>query len=108
VQEHWPEGPHADPDAATERYNADMHASNKALREHFHVDLRVAHVGLAIVFIVSALVGVVWSAVWGLVIGGAFAAVFAVALGVALLTGKAGRDAMRAAYKITFGWADWI
>ncbi|MFG3245273.1 hypothetical protein [Streptomyces sp. NPDC048187] len=108
VEQHWPEGPHADPDAARDRYNADMRASKDATRNLFRVDLPVAHMGLAIVVIATVFVGVVWSPTTGAIIGGAFAALFIVALSVAVLAGSRGRNAVRAAYKFAFGWADWI
>ncbi|WP_406408232.1 hypothetical protein [Streptomyces sp. NBC_01643] len=108
MDQQWPEGSNADPDAARERYNADMQASRGAMRNLFRVELPVAHMGLAITIIASVFVGVVWSPSTGVIIGGAFAALFVVALVVALLAGSRGRDAVRAAYKFTFGWADWI
>jgi hypothetical protein len=72
------------------------------------VDVRSAHVGLAVAVVVSVLVAVVWSATAALVMGGILGAVFAVALGVALVRGRRGRDAVRAAYKAAFGWAGWF
>jgi hypothetical protein len=103
-----PQGPHADPEAARDRYNADMRESRSAMRNLFRVELSTAHMGLAIVIIASVLVGVAWSPRTGAIIGGAFAALFVVALCVAVLAGSRGRDAVRAAYKFTFGWAEWI
>ncbi|WP_326628602.1 MULTISPECIES: hypothetical protein [unclassified Streptomyces] len=108
MDQQWPEGSNADPDAARERYNADMQASRGAMRDLFRVELPIAHMGLAITIIASGFVGVVWSPRTGVIIAGAFAALFVVALVVALLAGSRGRDAVRAAYKFTFGWADWI
>ncbi|MFF7143837.1 hypothetical protein [Streptomyces nodosus] len=61
MEQQWPEGPHADPDAARERYKADMRASHGAVRNLFRVELPIAHVGLAIVIIASVFAGVVWS-----------------------------------------------
>src|SRR5690606_35876499 len=58
VQQHWPEGSHADPDAARERYNLDVRASHSAMRNLFRVELPVAHWGLVIVVIASVFVGV--------------------------------------------------
>ncbi|MFJ1544898.1 hypothetical protein [Streptomyces sp. NPDC088246] len=78
------------------------------MRNLFRVELPTAHVGLVIVITASVFVGVVWSPRTGLIIAGAFAALFVVALGVALLAGSRGRSAVGAAYKFTFGWADWI
>ncbi|MGW6292133.1 hypothetical protein [Streptomyces sp. NPDC055058] len=108
MQQQWPEGSHADPDAARDRYNADMRASNSGMRNLFRVELPIAHWGLVIVILASVFVGVVWSPRTGAIIGGAFAALFVAALCVALLAGSRGRDAVRAAYKFTFGWADWV
>ncbi|MFC8710024.1 hypothetical protein ACFUCQ_08805 [Streptomyces sp. NPDC057197] len=108
MQQEWPEGEYADPDAARERYDADMRASRAAVRTLFRVEMPVAHVGLVIVIIATVFVGAVWSPGAGATVAGVFAGLFAVALGVALLVGGRGRDAVRAAYKFTFGWADWI
>lgn len=104
----WPEGSNADPDAARERYTSDMQASRGAVRDLFRVELSVAHMGLAITIIASVLVGAAWSARTGVIFAGAFAALFVVALAAALLAGSRGRDAVRAAYKFAFGWAEWI
>lgn len=108
MEQRWPEGPKADPDAARDRYNADMRASRAAIREVFRVELPIAHVGLMLVVVASVFVSVVWSPGTGVIIAGAFAALFVVALVVALLAGKRGWGAARAAYKFTFGWANWI
>ncbi|MDQ0684875.1 hypothetical protein QF032_003897 [Streptomyces achromogenes] len=108
MNQQWPEGPNADPDAARERYNADMRASRRAVRNLFRVEVPVAHMGLAITIIASVFVGVVWSPRTGGIIAGAFAALFVVALAVTLLVGRRGQYAVRTAYKFTFGWADWI
>ncbi|MGW1404999.1 hypothetical protein [Streptomyces sp. NPDC002403] len=70
--------------------------------------MRSAHMGLAIVIIASVFVGVVRAPRTGVIVAGAFAALFVVALGVALVAGGRGRSAVRAAYRFTFGWADWI
>ncbi|MGV9274504.1 hypothetical protein [Streptomyces griseosporeus] len=104
----WPEGPHADPDAARDRYHADLRASRAAAREVFRAELPIAHMGLALVALASVLAGVVWSPKAGVIVAGAFAALFVVALGGALLAGRRGWGAARAAYRFTFGWADWI
>ncbi|WP_405713620.1 MULTISPECIES: hypothetical protein [unclassified Streptomyces] len=108
MEQQWPEGPNADPDAARERYKADMQASRGAVRELFRVEMPVAHMGLAIAITASIFVGMVWSPRTGAIIAGAFAALFVVSLAVAFLAGSRGWDAARAAYKFTFGWADWI
>ncbi|MFJ9679820.1 hypothetical protein ACIRP2_17385 [Streptomyces sp. NPDC101194] len=68
----------------------------------------MAHIGLVITITASVFVGMVWSPRTGLIIAGVFAALFAVALAVALMAGGRGLDAVRAAYKFAFGWADWI
>ncbi|MEU9780775.1 hypothetical protein AB0H92_07325 [Streptomyces phaeochromogenes] len=108
VEQEWPEGSNADPDAARDRYNTDMQASRRSMRNLFRVELPIAHMGLAITIIASVFAGVVWSPRTGVIISGAFAALFVAALAVALLAGSRGRNAVRAAYRFTFGWADWI
>ncbi|MFE2687033.1 hypothetical protein [Streptomyces mirabilis] len=108
VDQQWPEGSNADPDAARERYKADMQASRGAVRNLFRAELSVAHMGLAITIIASVLAGAAWSPRTGVIIAGSFAALFVVALAVTLLADSRGRDAVRAAYKFTFGWANWI
>ncbi|MDQ0960373.1 hypothetical protein QFZ66_004251 [Streptomyces sp. B4I13] len=108
MNQQWPEGPNADPDAARERYNADMRASRRAARNLFRVEMPVAHMGLALAIIVSLLAGAAWSPRTGVIIAGGFAALFVLALAVVLLVGNRGRNAVRAAYKFTFGWAEWL
>ncbi|MCX5008835.1 hypothetical protein OHB05_40640 [Streptomyces sp. NBC_00638] len=108
MEQQWPEGPNADPDAARARYTADMRTSHDSVRELFRVEMPVAHLGLVIVIIASVFVGVVWSPRTGALIAGALAALFLLALTVAFLAGSRGQNAVRAAYKFTFGWADWI
>ncbi|MFF9548097.1 hypothetical protein ACF1B4_31440 [Streptomyces albidoflavus] len=85
-----------------------MQTSHGSMRNLFRVEMPIAHMGLAITIIASVFVGVVWSPRTGTIIVGAFAALFVVALAVALLAGSRGWNAARAAYKFTFGWADWI
>ncbi|MFM9493840.1 hypothetical protein ACKI1Q_09470 [Streptomyces galilaeus] len=72
------------------------------------MELPIAHLGLMLVAVATAFVSVVWSPKTGVIIAVGFAALFAVALAVALLSGRRGWGAARAAYKFTFGWADWI
>ncbi|MGW1953610.1 hypothetical protein ACWCPI_12785 [Streptomyces sp. NPDC001920] len=108
MDQQWPEGPMADPDAARDRYNADLRASRSAIRELFRVELPIAHVGAALAALVSVVVGVLWSPAAGALIAGGFSALFIVAMAVALLSGRRGWGAVRAAYKFTFGWANWI
>jgi len=108
VDQQWPEGSNADPDAARDRYNADMRASRAAIRELFRIELPIAHVGLALVVVVSVVISVIGSQKTGLIIAGVFAALFVIALAVAFLSGRRGWGAVRAAYKFTFGWANWI
>lgn len=108
MEQQWPEGPSADPDAAGERYRADMQTSHGSMRNLFRVEMPSANIGLAIALIASVFVGVVWSPRTGAIIAGAFAALFVVALAVALVAGSRGWNAARTAYKFTFGWADWI
>ncbi|MGY6021629.1 hypothetical protein [Streptomyces spinosirectus] len=104
----WPEGPVADPEAARERYNSDMRATRKALREVVRADLPAAHFGLGIVVVASVVVGCFAAPVVGALVVGAFAALFLVALAVMFLRGSRGLDARRRAYLFTFGWANWI
>lgn len=104
----WPEGPAADPEAARERYDSDMRASRKALRETVRADLPAAHFGLGLVIVASVIVGMLAGPVAGVLVAGAFAALFLVALGVLLLRGPRGLDAGRRAYLFTFGWANWV
>jgi hypothetical protein len=104
----WPEGPVADPTAARERYTADLRASRKALREAVRPDLPVAHFGLGIVMVASALLSLFTRAIAGVLVAGAFAALFLAALAVMLLRGARGLDAARRAYLFSFGWANWI
>jgi hypothetical protein len=108
VKQQWPEGPNADPDAARERYRADMQTSQGSMQNLFRVERGIAHMGLVIAIIASVFVGVVWSPRTGAIIAGAFAALFIVALAAAILAGSRGWGAARAAYKFTFGWADWL
>lgn len=82
MQQQWPEGPNADPDAARERYKADMQASRGALRELLRVEMPVAHLGLAIAIIATIVAAVVWSPRTGAIIAGAFAGLFVIALAV--------------------------
>lgn len=72
------------------------------------MELPVAHVGLALVLVVSAVVGVALSPKAGAVIAGAFAGLFVMALVVARLAGRRGWSAVRTAYKFAFGWANWV
>ncbi|MEU1082208.1 hypothetical protein ABZ368_18650 [Streptomyces sp. NPDC005908] len=58
-----------------------MRESRRSVRDFFRTDVRAAHLG---------------------------AALFTVALTVGLLTGRRGLNAVRTAYKVTFGWTSWI
>ncbi|WP_318216597.1 hypothetical protein [Streptomyces sp. SCL15-6] len=104
----WPEGSAADPEAARERYTSELRASRKALREAIRADLPVGHVGLAIVVVASALLGLFAQPAAGALVAGVFAALFLAALAVMLLRGIRGLDAARRAYLFSFGWANWI
>ncbi|MFF0040058.1 hypothetical protein ACFYRG_28110 [Streptomyces mirabilis] len=103
----WPEGPAADPEAARERYDSDMRASRKALRETVRADQPAAHFGLGLVVVASVIVELLVGPVAGVLVAGAFAALFLVVLVVLLLRGLRGLDAGRRAYLFTFGWANW-
>ena len=106
--EPWPEGTAADPEAARERYAADMRAERKALRAVIRADLPAAHLGLGIVIVASAVVGLFAGPIAGALVAGSFAALFLVALAVMLLRGIRGLDAGRRAYLLTLGWANWV
>lgn len=104
----WPEGTVADPEAARERFVSDMRAERKALREVIRADLPAAHLGLGIVIVASAVVGLFAGPIAGALVAGSFAALFLVALAVMLLRGIQGLGARRRAYLFTFGWANWV
>ncbi|MEU6272983.1 hypothetical protein ABZ871_11290 [Streptomyces populi] len=106
--EQWPEGPVADPEAAWERYDSDMRATRKALREVLRADLPAAHFGLGVVVVASVVVGCFATPVAGVLVAGAFATLSLVALAAMFLRGVRGPDAWRRAYLFTFGWANWI
>ncbi|MYQ49308.1 hypothetical protein GTW40_30540 [Streptomyces sp. SID4985] len=106
--ERWPEGPAADPEAARERYDSDMRAERKALREAIRADLPAAHFGLGIVIAASVIVGLLVGPVAGVLVAGALAVLFLVALAVMFVRGVRGLDAGRRAYVFTFGWANWV
>ncbi|MGP3772238.1 hypothetical protein ACTWJ8_15530 [Streptomyces sp. SDT5-1] len=108
MEQRWPEGASADPVAARDRYHADLRASRKAVSELLRVEMPIAHIGLAIVVIASGIASITWSPKAGAVVAGGFAALFCVALVVALFRGRRRGRAVRAAYKFTFGWANWI
>lgn len=108
MEQQWPEGPNADPDAAGDRYNADLQASRARTRKLCRAELPVAHSGLAITIVASVVVGVACSPGAGMIIAGSFAALFVVALVVVLVAGGGGWGAVRAAYRFTFGWAEWM
>ncbi|MEU1226275.1 hypothetical protein [Streptomyces sp. NPDC005828] len=108
MMELWPEGTAADPEAARERYAADMRAERKALLEVIRADLPAAHLGLGIVIMASAVVGLFAGPIAGALVAGSFAALFLVALAVMLLRGIRGLNAGRRAYLLTFGWANWV
>lgn len=61
----WPEGPAADPEAARERYDSDMRASRKAMRETVRADLHAAHLGLGLVVVARVIVGLLAGPVAG-------------------------------------------
>ncbi|MGW1537504.1 hypothetical protein [Streptomyces aureus] len=104
----WPEGPAADPEAARERYDSDMRATRKAMREVIRADVPTAHLGLGIVVVASEVLSCFGAPVVGVCVGGAFAALFLAAAAVMFLRGVRGRDAWRRAYVFTFGWANWV
>ena len=74
--ERWPEGSAADPVAARERYDSDMRAVRKALREVVRADLPAAHFGLGVVVIASVIVGLFAGPAAGALVAGAFVLLF--------------------------------
>ncbi|ALV50989.1 hypothetical protein [Streptomyces althioticus] len=108
MNQRWPEGRYADPDAARARYEADTSAARRSAREALRADLPAAHLGLAVTVIACLLVGAAWSPAAAWAVAGAFAALFTIVLTTRLVTGKGIRSAVRTAYTATFGWADWI
>lgn len=108
MHQRWPEGPHADPDAARARYNAGVRESRRSVRDFFRTDMPAAHLGAAVTVFACVLAGVAWSPAAAMIVAGVFAALFTVALTVGRLTGRRGRNAVRTAYKVTFGWTSWV
>jgi hypothetical protein len=107
VNQRWPEGRCAEPDAARARYEADLSTARRSARE-LRADLPTAHLGLAVTVIACLLVGAAWSPAAAWAVAGAFAALFTLVLTTRLVTGKGIRSAVRTAHTATFGWANWI
>ncbi|MER8008023.1 hypothetical protein [Streptomyces sp. NPDC094149] len=105
MTERWPEGPTADPEAARERYDSDMRAMRRTLRELIRADLPAAHLGLGMVIVASVIAGLSVGPAAGALVAGAFALLFLAALVVVFLRGVRGPEAGRRAYLFTFGWA---
>jgi hypothetical protein len=108
MQQEWPEGPAADPEAARERYDSDLRAMRADLRDAIRADVEDAHFGLGIVVIASVIVGCLEGPVTGALVAGTFAALFAGVLAVMRLRRVRGRNAIRRAYVLVFGWGRWF
>ncbi|WP_406716732.1 hypothetical protein [Streptomyces althioticus] len=108
MNQRWPEGRCADPDAARARYEADLSTARRSAREALRADLPAAHLGLAVTVIACPLVGAAWSPAAAWTVAGAFAALFTLVLTTRLVTGKGIRPAVRTAHTAAFGWANWI
>ncbi|WP_145829510.1 hypothetical protein [Streptomyces sp. T12] len=85
-----------------------MRESRRSVRDFFRTDVRAAHLGAAVTVLACVVVGVAWSPATAMIVAGVFAALFTVALTVGLLTGRRGLNAVRTAYKVTFGWTSWL
>ncbi|MET9877376.1 hypothetical protein ABZZ36_22475 [Actinacidiphila glaucinigra] len=108
MEKEWPEGRAADPEAARERYEADLRSGRGAVREVLRADRGDAHVGLGAVVVATGIVGVAAGPVVGALVAGVFAAVFLTAFGVMLLGGRRRADAADGAYRFAFGWGQWL
>ncbi|MBM9510406.1 hypothetical protein [Actinacidiphila acididurans] len=108
MQQKWPEGPAADPEAARERYESDLRASRANARDAMRAEVLDAHFGLGIVVVASVIVGWLQGPVTGALVAGTFAALFTGVLAVIRLRRVRGRDAMRRAYLLVFGWGRWF
>ncbi|MFJ9725999.1 hypothetical protein ACIRP3_24895 [Streptomyces sp. NPDC101209] len=108
MTQQWPEGRAADPEAARERYDSDLRAARRRLREFLRADLPSAHLGLGGVVVTGVLVGLFAGPAAGALVAGAFALLFLAALAVMFLRGLRGAEAGRRAYLFTFGWANWL
>ncbi|MFG1808025.1 hypothetical protein [Streptomyces sp. NPDC049040] len=104
----WPEGPAAEPEAARARYDSDLAAARKGLREAMRADLPAAHLGLGVVVVAAAILGGTAGPVAGALLAAAFAALFGVVRAVMAFRGIRGADAWRRSYVFTFGWANWF
>lgn len=85
-----------------------MRESRRSARDFFRTDMPAAHLGAAVTVLACVLVGVAWSPATAVIVAAVFATLFVVALTAGLLTGRRGRNAVRAAYKVTFGWTSWV
>ncbi|WP_329619572.1 hypothetical protein OG357_02795 [Streptomyces sp. NBC_01255] len=95
-----------EPEDVRERRFADERARRRARRNSTPIDLRGAHIGVAVV--IGALLLLAWfGELLALgVVGGIFLLWFAIALTWVHADGGRGRHAFQRAYGATFGWGD--
>jgi hypothetical protein len=70
-------------------------------------DVGGAHIGLAVTVIAVVVVACFSGSRWALIITACFAAWFVLMLAL-LRTAEEGREAVRRAYVLTFGWGDYV
>ncbi|MER6169306.1 hypothetical protein [Streptomyces violaceorubidus] len=66
-----------------------------------------AHIGLAVTVIAVAVVALFSGPLWALITTGCFVSWFVLML-VLIRTAEEGREALRRAYVLTFGWGDYV
>ncbi|MFG2820472.1 hypothetical protein ACGFX4_13680 [Kitasatospora sp. NPDC048365] len=103
MEKQWPEGRVADPEAARERYDADLRRLRDGLAIPW-VGVKDAHLGLGLVLLASVLVGVFVAPAVGALVLAPFGALFLVVLAVQRLRGRRVAAAARSAYIVAFGW----
>ncbi|GAA4843174.1 hypothetical protein [Kitasatospora terrestris] len=103
MEKQWPEGRVADPEAARERYDADLRRLRAGLAMPW-VDVQDAHLGLGLVLLASVLVGVFAGPATAALVLAPFGALFLVVLAVQRLRGRRVAVAARSAYLAAFGW----
>ncbi|WP_431676849.1 hypothetical protein [Kitasatospora sp. KL5] len=108
MQQEWPEGPAADPEAARERYAHDLQEARRDLREAVRPDFFGANIGLGLVALAAVAVGYVKGPVVGAAVPAAFAVLFLVVAAITAACGVRGAKLLRRSYLLTFGWGDWI
>ncbi|WP_261720244.1 hypothetical protein [Streptomyces sp. FZ201] len=88
-----------------ERFAAER-ADRREARKAASLDLRGAHLGVAIVTIALSLLGWNGKLVALGIVGGVFLLWFSAALAWVYADGDHGRHALQRAYNVTFGWGD--